>query len=60
MFASSLNLDETPINTNIVHYSLSDTNKFVVNIRSRELLINLNVRKINETSEISDIFLVNF
>lgn len=60
MFASSLNLDETPINTNIVHYSLSDTNKFVVNIRSRELLINLNVRKINETSEISDIFLVDF
>lgn len=39
MFASSLSLDETLINTNIVHYSLSDTNKFVVNIRSRELLI---------------------
>lgn len=59
MFASSLSLDEILINTNIVHYSLSDTNKFVVNIRSRELLINLNVRKINETSEISDIFLVD-
>lgn len=59
MFASSLSLDETLINTNIAHYSLSDTNKFVVNIRSRELLINLNVRKINETSEISDIFLVD-
>lgn len=60
MFASSLNLNETPINTNIIHYSLSDTNEFVVNIGSRELLINLNVRKINETSKISNIFLVDF
>lgn len=60
MFASSLNLNETPINTNIIHYSLSDTNEFVVNIRSRELLINLNIRKINETSKISNIFLVDF
>lgn len=60
MFAWSLNLDETPINANIIHYSLSGINEFVVSIRSRELLINLNVHKINETTEISDIFLIDF